>query len=192
MGPWRHLEIREALSWIKTDVKILGIIYSDETMQAKNFKPIIDTIQQRLEKWEKRNYIIEGRANMLNLYEFPKLLYRLNTVEIPKKLLGNYSTHIYNFIWNNKIHKIQKATITKPKESGGIGLHNLQIRQEAYTIKIISDCIQCPDEDHTVLLRKSIGYIPKLENTIKPHGKVTYPTGDSITNQRRRRTIRIS
>ena len=190
LGPWKAQPFKEALSWLKNKITVLGIIYSENNMQAKNFTPITDTINERLQKWGKRNYTIEGRANILNIYEFPKILYRLNTIDIPSKILEKYMTNIYNFIWKNKLHKIKKDTITKPKELGGIGLFNIKKRQEAYTIKTIIDCIEKPDEDHAVLIRRSIGFIPTLENKIRQLGKIKYATGDTTTNKQRREILK--
>ena len=81
-GPWKIKDIREVLPWVKDEVKILGIKYSIENMGKLNYSPIISEIKGRMEVWGKRAHNMMGRTHLLNIYAFPKLLYRMRHIDI--------------------------------------------------------------------------------------------------------------
>ena len=153
LGTWKSMTIREALSWVKNDVKILGLIYSHTNMSEKNYQHIIDKAQIKMERWSKRTYSLEGRAHLANIYILPQIIYRMKHLIIPPKLWKTLQTKIYNFIWNKKIEKVSRKNITKPKNIGGIGLIDLKIRQQATWHQIGQHLMHEPNLDHNLLTR---------------------------------------
>ena len=103
-GPWKIKDIKEVLSWIKDEVKILGIKYSMENMRKLNYLPIISEIKGKMEVWGKRAHNMMGRSYLLNTYTFPKLLYRMRHIDMPKEIKNN-SKQISSNSYGNKTYK---------------------------------------------------------------------------------------
>ena len=80
-GPWKLKDIREVLTWIKEEVKILGITYTRENMGKRNHAPLLTEIQGKMEIWGKRAHNMLGRTHLLNIYAFPKLTYTMRHIE---------------------------------------------------------------------------------------------------------------
>ena len=61
---------------------------------------------------------------------------------IPKNIIKEIETEIYRFLWNPRgIEPINRKTTMLPKEKGGLGILNINIRNQAYQIEQILQII---------------------------------------------------
>ena len=185
IGKWEGIQIQELLSWIKTEVKILGLIYTHTNMEQKNYEPQIEKMGKKLERWSKRSHTILGKAHLANIYIIPTIIYRIKHIAIPKDYLKKYKLLLYRFIWGKKIENISREKITKPRHMGGIGLIDIELRQKAIWIQNAINIVEHPNLDHNILNRITIGPTPKLTQIAKASKIKLIPvTTVEIKNQR--------
>ena len=164
MGPWKIRDLREVLSWVKEEVMILGIKYCAENMGKLNYTPIVTEIRGKMEIWGKRAHNMMGRSHLLNIYAFPKLLYRMRHIEIPKEIKKQLKAEMFKFIWQQDIQTIGQQKIARPRNLGGTGLFDLDTRQQALWLQETNEIVVEPNAEVNLLRRGILGPIPNLSN----------------------------
>ena len=162
MGPWKIRDLREVLSLVKDEVTILGIKYCAENMGKLNYTPIVTEIRGKMEIWGKRAHNMMGRSHLLNIYAFPKLLYRMRHIEIPKEIKKQLTVEMFKFIWQQDIQTIGQQKIARPRNLGGTGLFDLDTRQQALWLQETNEIVVEPNAEVNLLRRAILGPIPNL------------------------------
>ena len=153
--------IKEAMSWLKDTVKILGITYSANNMNRLNFEHELEELNRKTKAWGKRSHNLLGRSHLLNIYIQPRLSYKLRHLDMPKDIMTKYNKLVYDFLWEGKAQTIAQTKISMPKHMGGTGHIYIETRQKAIWLKQLNEVITNPNEDYNKITRSTIGPIPK-------------------------------
>ena len=167
LGSWNTRTMKEAMSWLKKNVKILGITYSSKDMNRLNFEPELEKLTRKIEIWGRRSHNILGRSHLLNIYTQPRLTYKLRHLDMPQDLKQKYHKMIYNFIWEGKTQMIAQTKLSMPKYLGGTGLIDLEVRQKAIWLNQLRELTDSPNEDYNKLIRSTIGPNRKLKKILE-------------------------
>ena len=181
MGKWKKINIKEILGWEKQEIKILGQTFAKKNMETKNYEQYLTYFVDQLKNWEKRDHMMEGHVNLLNIYVYPKLYHKAQNVIIPKTFQTQIEKLSCQFIWGNRRETIARRKIYMPKHLGGLGLHNIGLRQKAIFKKKLVDIIEYPEDDHNILLLSRIGPYPKLYKAMGYKPIISYR---QVTNEK--------
>ena len=72
-------------------------------------------MEKILNIWENRKLTLIGRINIVKTLALSKLIFNSSNLSSPNYLSGAVNNMIFNFIWENKPPKIEKATIIGEK-----------------------------------------------------------------------------
>ena len=109
-------------------LKILGIIFGNDVVPNDNWGPRITKIRSTLDKWSKRNLTYHGKSVIVNILIGPCINYLGSVLTCPEETVKKMNSMIWNFFWDGKIEKIKRATIIGPKDSGGMGLVDINCK----------------------------------------------------------------
>ena len=124
-------------TWDPGIIKILGINFSIHLDQINeiNYRGKINEIESLLNIWSKRNLTPFGKVLVLKMLAIPKLLYLFLNLQDPSEhFIITLENLMYKFIWDNKPSKIDKKTLKKDYDEGGIKM--IDIRKFLTTLKI--------------------------------------------------------
>ena len=91
-------------------------------------------MENHINKLYPRNLSLIGKDIILNTLILAKTIFLSNIFPIPKEILAQLHTKIYQYIWQDKkIEPIARKTLFLPKKGGGINIkeqdsHNIAMR----------------------------------------------------------------
>ena len=91
-------------------------------------------MENHINKLYPRNLSLIGKDIILNTLILAKTIFLSNIFPIPKEILAQLHTKIYQYIWQDKkIEPIARKTLFLPKRGGGINIkeqdsHNIAMR----------------------------------------------------------------
>ena len=117
-------------TWDPGIVRILGINFSidlDRICEI-NYRGKLTELENIMNVWSKRNLTPFGKVVVLKTLVIPKLLYLfLNLQDPPIQFINNLETIMYKFLWDNKPSKIDKNTVKRDYNEGGIKMINIHV-----------------------------------------------------------------
>ena len=134
---------RFKLNWkdsCEEGIKILGITwYNDIDKTCKtNYDTLYDKVHSRLNLLSIRNLSIKGRALVLNTLALSKMWYTATVLPMPKPFAAKMEARMAFFIWKDKGHYLNRYTLNKPLNEGGLNVKNCKLQAIALTAKQIN------------------------------------------------------
>lgn len=154
--------------WEKSEILYLGIkITTDlKDLYAKNFLPLLRSIQGDLQKWNLGSFSWLGRIAILKMNILPRILYLLQAlpISLPASFFASYKLLSRTFVWASKTPRIGWDRLVLPKRLGGLGLPDLQKYHWAcHLTRLVDWHIHRPSKDW-IALEASFAHLP-LANT---------------------------
>ena len=131
---------RQELSWTNKPIDVLGVMVStDKSELCKiNYEALIKKAEITMKRWSIRNLSLTGKVLIVNSLVASLFVYKMSVLpRIPKETVNRIHKSIEQFIWNNKRPKIQLKTLQSNKKEGGLGLVNLETKDNALKTKWI-------------------------------------------------------
>ena len=105
--------------------KILGINLTAElpaVVQA-NIYPALEKIQNIIKIWSMRKLTLFGKITVIKSLLESQLVYKLSVLPNPShQLLKEIDQALFNFLWDNKPHRITKHMAIEPRDLGGLSM----------------------------------------------------------------------
>ena len=115
LGKKKHsadkIDTVQNLSWGTTDFNLLGLEFSVDMkkMLSLNYNPIINKIENILNRWNRRNLTPLGKITVIKTFIISSLNHLFSSIPSPgPHVITQIEKLLYSFIWNNKPHKISK------------------------------------------------------------------------------------
>nr|KYP44579.1 Putative ribonuclease H protein At1g65750 family [Cajanus cajan] len=110
----------------------MGIPIGAQYKSLSLWNPIKDRMKSKLSAWKRRHLSFGGRLILLKSVLSSFLLFYLSFFKIPKVISLSITKIQRAFLWGGgmeqrKIHWVRWSTVCKPKESGGLGVRDLEI-----------------------------------------------------------------
>ena len=120
-------------------MKCLGIYVGHITKdcQKLNTDKIIDKTSKLITQWEKRKLTLYGKITVTKTLLLPNITYVATNTVIPKEVLRNFNSMLFNFIWSGKKDKIKRSILTKKYEEGGLNMTDIETYLKAIHLKWI-------------------------------------------------------
>ena len=125
LGPWRNNDATPlSFKWSKVPERAsaLGIYvsYDHDGNYKKNFTGKIDKLYNKLGFWRSRNLTLLGRSLIFKCLGIPQLVFSASILSNPRaKCSRQITSHLFNFIWNNKPDRIKREVMYSDYAEGG-------------------------------------------------------------------------
>ena len=131
LGAWR-LRVDEplGLSWVKK-MKVLGVFFGTIPVEQDNWMPKINKLEKALNLWRSRSLSLLGKALIINVLGFSKLLYLAKVLLVPPWVFARISSIVWPFLWGCKMETVSRSTCYLKVRNGGINLVNLKLKCQA-------------------------------------------------------------
>ena len=86
--------------WSKESVFVLGVC------DKLNFYDKLDALENTLNNWKRRKLTLLGKINIVKSLGLSKLIFIASVLPVSEKFCGQVNKITFNFIWDNKIAKI--------------------------------------------------------------------------------------
>ena len=136
----------------KEKLKILGIIFRNDlsaSMNEENWSKKIDRIKEIIAMWTKRNLSISGKLVVVKTFLISQLVYILQSLALPEKVLNTINSILFRFIWKKKntntraFEKVKRKTMCNSYDKGGITMINIVDLQNSFLMSWVTKVLSC-------------------------------------------------
>ncbi|MCH85285.1 LINE-1 reverse transcriptase like, partial [Trifolium medium] len=148
--------------------KFLGIPVGANPRRQETWQPIVESMTKRLSSWNGRNLSIGGRVTLINSVLSSLPLYFFSFYKAPRCIINQLVRIQRNFLWGGGLEEkklcwIKWEQVCLPKDSGGLGIKDLELFNMALLCKWKWRCLNEKDALWYDLLRFRYGSLsPKL------------------------------
>lgn len=129
LGKLKHSRDKfENVNWKSDPIKSLGIYLGINKIECKtlNFSKMYGKIETTLSNWKKRNLTLIGKITVIKSLIIPQITFLASVSEIEKKEIKKIQTLIYKFIWDNKVEKVKRETLSLELYEGGLKMIDIE------------------------------------------------------------------
>lgn len=94
---------------------------------------ILDNFKNRLAGWKTNTLSTAGRALLVRTTLNALPTHLMQMIQLPNEILNKMEQFEPNFYWGSTLHRkilVNWATVTRPKDSGGLGIQDLHIKNK--------------------------------------------------------------
>src|SRR4051812_17981250 len=118
--------------------------------------------KKRLASWKGKMLSLDGRLVLINSVLTNMVLYMLSFFQLPKGVLQRLDYFEYRFFWQRdgekKKYRLAKwSVVCRSKDQGGLGIHDLQFKNEALLSKWLFKLLTEDGVWQTILRNKYLG-----------------------------------
>ena len=133
------------VKWTNGPICVLGvnICANNNMLLTLNYEQYVEKTKAILNNWCNKNLSLIAKINVVNVLIGSLFVYKMSVLpNIPESIVKKIEKIITEFIWSKKKAKIPLRTLQANKASGGLGLINLHIRDQAIKISWIKTMLQ--------------------------------------------------
>jgi hypothetical protein len=121
--------------------KYLGIWFDMDSniMEYKNYRHRIEKIENLLKIWRQRDLSLKGKVTVLKSLALSQLVYPLSVLAAPKWVIKEANKLFYKFLWNDKNDKINRDTVEKKIDDGGLKMINIEVLTKSLRIRTVKN-----------------------------------------------------
>ena len=134
LGAWRSRSDEPlGLTWVKK-MKILGVFFGTIPVEQDNWMPKINKLEKALHLWRMRSLSLLGKALVINILGFSKLLYLAKVLIVPSWVFARVNSIVWPFLWGCRMETVARNTCYLKVKDGGINLLNLRMKCQALRV----------------------------------------------------------
>ncbi|XP_020695493.1 uncharacterized protein LOC110108961 [Dendrobium catenatum] len=131
-------------------LEYLGLPLVMRKLVAAYFAKVMKAAQEKMNVCEKKQLSVAGRALMINTSLLSIPIYLMTHTVIPNGVLNSIERLVGRFLWQNDpnsrgMHYVGWKELCKPKNQGGLKLHDLLVWKCALRARVVWDLLQHPD-----------------------------------------------
>ena len=110
------------LQWTSESFKKLGTWFSlnpDEVVRL-NTMAKLNQITAILRSWQAKKLSLKGKITVLKSLVSPHTLQLASTIVLSDKVIGEIEGQLSNFVWSNRKHLVNRATLIKKTGQAGL------------------------------------------------------------------------
>ena len=149
IGATKNLRNLNTLKCVN-EIKILGLHFSNSICASeneKNWTKRIEYMKKLIITWEKRNLGIIGKICIAKSLLLSQLVYVIQAICLPEKVLKEINALLYRFLWRKKdcnrraFEKVKRVTMNSEIEKGGLKMIDIKTMQESFLCERLSKLI---------------------------------------------------
>ena len=119
--------------------KVLGVNLGIKGKEGRDrqYEGIVNSIRKTLGFWKRRRLKLKGKVIVVNMLIMSKLIYVMNVMDVPVKVMKEVEGMISNFLWEGKGVRIAREVLENEYEDGGLKLVNLERKKKALRVKMM-------------------------------------------------------
>jgi hypothetical protein len=143
-------------------ISYLGIPIHHRRLTIAEWKHVEERLQKRLSSWKGKLLSLGGRLVLINSVLTNMVLYMVSFFQVPKGVLQRLDYFRSRFFWQGdsekKKYRLTKWTVVcRPKDQGGLGVHDLEVKNRALLGKWLARLLTEEGVWQTMLRRKYVG-----------------------------------
>ena len=130
-------------------MKVLGINLGIEGEEGRDrqYEVMINSLKKTLGFWKLRKLKLKGKVVVVNALIVSKIIYVMNVMDVPVRVLKEVEGIISNFLWDGGGVRIARGVLENDYEDGGLKLVNLEGKKKALRVKMMVRYLR-DDGDH--------------------------------------------
>ena len=121
-----------------------------------------ERLQARLNRWKVKLLSLGGRLVLINSVLSNMVLYMISFFQLPKGVLNKLDYFRSRFFWQGDSEKrkyrlAKWSVVCRPKDQGGLGVHDLEVKNRALLGKWLFKLLTEQGVWQTLLRRKYVG-----------------------------------
>ena len=157
LGSWRDRSDEPlGLTWVRK-MKVLGVVFGTVPVEHDNWQPKIDKLEKSLNLWRSRSLSFVGKALIVNVLGFSKLLFLCRFLVLPAWVLARVNRLVWGFVWGSRIETVSRNTLCLPPRDGGLGILNFKLKSHALLLSLVISTVSCSDDSSFFLCRYFTG-----------------------------------
>ena len=133
------------LTWVNK-MKVLGVFFGMVPVELDNRMPKINNLEKALNLWRARSLSLLGKALIINILLFSKLLYLARVLIVPPCVFARINAIVWPFSWGCRMETVARNTSYLEVKDGGINLLNLRLKCSALRVAgMISTLVNLTD-----------------------------------------------
>jgi hypothetical protein len=132
-----HGEIPEEMHIVEegNSVRILGAWFGNDANAAQPWAPVLEKIDAALENWNHSRPTMQGRRHIVQMVVGGMTQYLTQVQRMPKDIEKRLTKRIRHYMWKDEERgAVNEQTILAPIEEGGLGVLDLEARNQAIDI----------------------------------------------------------
>jgi hypothetical protein len=135
----------EQLRWTTDPIRCLGIIIctDKERLIDLNYIPIITKMNRIIQFWNKQHMTTFGKVVIINSFLISQLVYLMSVLPTPPtQIIKQIDAQLYTFLWSNKTERIKRVILQNTKQSGGVSMPDIILKDKGLTISWAKRLVQ--------------------------------------------------
>ena len=143
-------------------IRYLGIPIHYRKLSNNDWVKIQERFEQHLSSWKGKNLSTGGRLTLINSVLSSLPMYMMSFFEIPKGVRKKLDYFRSRFFWQSDEHKSKYrlakwSILCQPKDQGGLGIHNLELKNIALLNKWLYRLLTTDGTWQQILRNKYLG-----------------------------------
>ena len=149
-------------------IRYLGILIHFRRLSNNDWTRIQERFERRLSSWKGKNLSTRGRLTLISLVLSNLPMYMMSFFEILKGVRKRLDYFRSRFFWQSDEHKRRYRLakwdiLCKPKDQGGLGIHNLELKNIALLSKWLYRLLTADGTWQQILRNKYLGTKPLVQ-----------------------------
>ena len=115
-------------------------------VETDNWQPKLEKLEKSLNLWKSRSLSFVGRALMVNVLRFSKLLFLSHFFIVPASVFARVNKLVWGFIWGSRIETVGRNALSLSSRFGGLGICNFKLKWNALLRSLVVCTVICPDD----------------------------------------------
>ncbi|KAH9673090.1 reverse transcriptase domain-containing protein [Citrus sinensis] len=151
----------------------LGMLVLHSRVSKATYHGILENVERKLNGWSAKHLSLAGRVTLTQTVLQALSIFSMQTTRLPTAIITKLKHQCRRFIWSGnsevqKIHLINWAEVCRSKLSGGLGLKNLTIMNEALLMKLGWSLLVNSNSYWAQVLCSKYGFDPTTMSTSLP------------------------
>lgn len=131
------IPVREVINYLG-----IKICKNEKERLALNFNPLLDKIKTKFNMWLSRDLSLKGRILLSKSEGLSRLIYTAMVLDVPKSLIKDIDSVLFNFVWKNKHHYLKRDILCNSVADGGLDMIDFGTSNVILKAKWIKNYIQ--------------------------------------------------
>ena len=135
--------------WRNDKIKVLGVHFCNPGFYVdnENWDSELEKILSTIHLWKNLKLSYKGKRIVINQLFLSRIWYAAQVIPIPTHIIKALESEIYKFLWDGRMHTVNKLTTQLAISEGGLGIINIKLQTQALQLNWVSKLLN-PEIKH--------------------------------------------